>query len=354
MCHARTSWSFVVRADPLCRRQGSALRVIVARHVRQSRLRTGRRDVDHALRRAHPGAVPTPRADRAVWLPWMLRVTWVATAAVGWPAVTSAVSERSDGVDAVASIGVVVAWVAGVVAMAIPATVSLTATRVIVPLAPVAGVGALFGGGDTADGVEMMIVGALASLVAMSGEFGWLFVQASAYGDEERHPLRPPLGFAAAAVLAWIVWAGALIAGPLLLAARAWIPGARRDGRSPFVGTATLPSRWHQLSRRWLVLVPAGLALHDPVVLGETLMLRRSEVAWIRLAPADTDAADLTGPATGHAIEVGTDAARDGSPRSDPAAATRSGDPPHRLPHEPDASRASAARQPARRHLPIG
>ena len=251
--------------------------------------------------------MPTPRADRAVWLPWMLRVTWVATAAVGWPAVTSAVSERSDGVEAVASIGVVVAWVAGVVAMAIPATVSLTATRVIVPLAPVAGVGALFGGGDTADGVEMMIVGALASLVAMSGEFGWLFVQASAYGDEERHPLRPPLGFAAAAVLAWTVWAGALIAGPLLLAARAWIPGAVVTALA-VIGTATLPSRWHQLSRRWLVLVPAGLALHDPVVLGETLMLRRSEVAWIRLARVDTDAADLTGPATGHAIEVGTDA----------------------------------------------
>jgi hypothetical protein len=51
--------------------------------------------------------------------------------------------------------------------------------------------------------------------------------------------------------------------------------------------------------------VPAGLALHDPVVLGETLMLRRSEIASIRLAPVDTNAADLTGPTTGNAIEVG-------------------------------------------------
>ena len=50
-----------------------------------------------ACRRAHPGAVPDARrADRAVWLPWMLRVTWIAIAAVGWPAVTSAVSDRSD------------------------------------------------------------------------------------------------------------------------------------------------------------------------------------------------------------------------------------------------------------------
>ena len=251
--------------------------------------------------------MPKPRADRTVWLPWMLRVTWIATAAVGWPAVTSAVSERSDAVETVATVGVIVAWVAGVVAMAIPATASLTATRVIVPLAPVVGLTTLIGGGDTADGVELVIVGALATLVAMSGEFGWLFVQASAYGDEERHPLRPPFGFAAAAVLAWMVWGGALISGPMLLAARAWIPGAILTAIA-VVGTVTLPSRWHRLSRRWLVLVPAGLALHDPVVLGETLMLRRSEVAWIRLAPADTDAADLTGPATGHALEVGTEA----------------------------------------------
>ena len=58
---------------------------------------------------------------------------------------------------------------------------------------------------------RLVIVGALATLIAMSGELGRLFVQASAYGDEERHPLRPPLGFAIAAVLAWVVWASALV-----------------------------------------------------------------------------------------------------------------------------------------------
>jgi hypothetical protein len=239
------------------------------------------------------------------WLPWMLRGTWIAVAVVGWPAVSSATSGRSDPVETVAAVGVTVGWVIGVGAMAVPATVSLTATRMTVPLAPVIGAVALVAGGDTADGVELVIVGALATLIAMSGELGRVFVQASAYGDEERHPLRPPLGFATAAVLAWMVWAGALIAGPLLLASRAWAPGAVVAVLAA-VTTVTLPRRWHQLSRRWLVLVPAGLALHDPVVLGETLMLRRSEVEHIRLAPADTDAADLTGPAAGNAIEVAT------------------------------------------------
>ena len=35
-------------------------------------------------------------------------------------------------------------------------------------------------------------------------------------------------------------------------------------------------------------------------------MLRRAEVAGLRLAPSDTEALDLTGPATGHAIEIST------------------------------------------------
>jgi hypothetical protein len=241
----------------------------------------------------------------AAWLPWLLRTTWIVAALVGWPAVSAAAHGRSEAVDAVAAAGATVAWVVGVVAMAVPATTSLTATRVVVPLAPFVGLATLLGGGDTAAGVELVIVGTLATLVAMSGEFGKLFVQASAYGDEDRHPLRPPLGLAAVAVVAWVVWAGAVLAGLLLVAARAWIPGAIVTALAIML-TATLPRRWHRLSRRWLVLVPAGLALHDPVVLGETLMLRRSEVASIRLAPVDTDAADLTGPTTGNAIEVRT------------------------------------------------
>jgi hypothetical protein len=235
----------------------------------------------------------------------VLRVTWIAVAWVGWPAVSSALRGRSEAVEAVATVGAAVAWVAGVAAMAVPATVSLTATRVIVPLAPVAGLATLVRDGDPADCIELVIVGSLATLVAMSGELGKLFVQASAYGDEDRHPLRPPLGLAAVAVLAWVVWAGAVLVGPLMLASRAWIAGAFMTAFA-VVATLALPRRWHRLSRRWLVLVPAGLALHDPVVLGETLMLRRSEVARIRLAPVDTDAADLTGPTVGNAIEVGT------------------------------------------------
>jgi hypothetical protein len=70
--------------------------------------------------------------------------------------------------------------------------------------------------------------------------------------------------------------------------------------------TWLLGTRFHRMSCRWLVLVPAGVVVHDAVVLGETLMVQRTNVAVGRLALADTEAADLTGPAAGHAIDLAT------------------------------------------------
>jgi hypothetical protein len=42
------------------------------------------------------------------------------------------------------------------------------------------------------------------------------------------------------------------------------------------------------------------------VVLADTFPLRRNQLAVLSLAPAGTEAADLTGPASGYAVEVTT------------------------------------------------
>ena len=52
------------------------------------------------------------------------------------------------------------------------------------------------------------------------------------------------------------------------------------------------------------MLVPAGVVIHDPLVLAETVMLRRHDVAGVALATVDTAAADLSGPAGGHLLEI--------------------------------------------------
>jgi hypothetical protein len=139
----------------------------------------------------------------------------------------------------------------------------------------------------------------------MSAEFGRQWVQASAYGDEERFPLRFPVGAGLAAIVAWALWAPAMIAGPLLLAARSWIAGAVLCVLA-VGGVVFLGPRWHRLSMRWFVLVPAGVVVRDPVVLADTFPLRTAQIASIGLATADTEAADLTGPASGYAVEIAT------------------------------------------------
>lgn len=238
-------------------------------------------------------------------VPWLVRLAWIAVLAVGGEAVDGATAERSNAVSAVARIGGVGWWVLGVAAMAIPAVVSLTATRLIVPLAvPAAGL-AWSTGAEPVEGALFFGVAALTSVMAFSGEFGRTFVQASAYGDEDRHLLRPPAAYAFVAALTWAIWATCLIAGPLLLASHGWALGTILTALGAAGALWGWP-RWHRLSRRWFVVVPVGIVVHDHLVLAETLMLRRQEIDRIRLAPADTEAADLTGPAAGHAVEIAT------------------------------------------------
>ena len=105
--------------------------------------------------------------------------------------------------------------------------------------------------------------------------------------------------------MTWALWAPALVAGPLLIAARSWIAGAVLCALA-VGGVVLLGPRWHRLSMRWFVLVPAGVVVHDPVVLADTFPLRTAQISSIGLAVADTEAADLTGPASGYALEIAT------------------------------------------------
>lgn len=248
--------------------------------------------------RREVAAVPGGR-----WMPWALRLAWIATGVAGSSALADVVVDRSRAAELVVTWAGATGWILGVAAMAVPATLALTMSRVVVPLAVAAAVATLVTGAPATSGAVFLGVALATTAVVFSGEIGRAFVQASAYGNEERFLLRPPLGFAVAAVIAWVVWAGLLVVGIVLLAASLWWAGVPLAVVAVAAGVV-LGRRWHLLSRRWLVFVPAGLVLHDRVVLGETLMLRRSQLARLHLAPADTEALDLTGPATGHAVEM--------------------------------------------------
>ena len=189
--------------------------------------------------------------------------------------------------------------------MAVPAVLSLTATRAIVPLSVPVAASTWVGGAGVVDGALFVISAVIVSFTVGTSAFGRAFVQASAYGDEDRYLLRPPLAFAAASIVTWLVCAGLATAAAVAVASGRTV-AAVACAALALAGGAFFAPRWHRASRRWLVLVPAGLVIHDPVTLAETLMLRRQNVASLGLALAGTDAFDLTGPAPGHAIEIRT------------------------------------------------
>ena len=238
-------------------------------------------------------------------LPWVARVAWVLVAVVGGAALDAAVDGRSSAVRWTTAIGGWSLFAVVAVSLLIPSVRSLTATRLGSPLVPVAAVVAGIAGASGTEVALLAIPAMIAVAAIFSAEFGRWMVQASAYGDEDRFPLRSPVPAGTAAVISWILWAAAIISGPLLLAARNLIVGIPVTIVAAATTVLLLP-RWHKMSRRWLVLVPAGLVVHDPVVLADTLMVRTGQLLGMGLARADTQAADLTGPASGYAVQIDT------------------------------------------------
>jgi hypothetical protein len=196
------------------------------------------------------------------------------------------------------------AWGVGLVALLVPSTSGLTAVRAIAPAAPLVAVGAALGDAGGPAAVVAVSLALAAALLAFTAEVGKAFVQGSAYGDERRHLLRPPGTLVLGPLeLLWVVMAVGVAAGPLLLAAGEWVVGAVVT----VVGlplAALLLRRFHRLTRRWLVLVPAGLVVHDSLALAENAMVRTGAVRAIVPATADTEAFDLTVRALGPALEV--------------------------------------------------
>lgn len=188
-------------------------------------------------------------------------------------------------------------------AMVARGAAALTVSRLVIPLSVPALLLAWIAGGETVWCAVALALAVVAVLLVSSAEVGEAMVQGGAYGQEERFPLRPPAAVLLPMVLSWSVWAAAVLSAVALLADRRWLPGLVVAAAAAVLSWL-LPRRFHRLSRRWLVLVPAGLVVHDHLVLGETLMVQRPNVSLARLALADTQAADLTGPAAGHAVEV--------------------------------------------------
>lgn len=224
---------------------------------------------------------------------WATRVSWLVTAVV--------VSFALDDGAALSAWWVVAAAV--LVALVVCGPLALTIVRMVAPTALAVAVAVLVTGSNSVLGVAAVASALLATLTAFQAETGEAVVQMSAYGAEQRLPLRVPAAMQPLMVASWLLWCAMVIVGALLVADDRHAAGITLL----VIGAAlTWPvvRRLHRFATRWLVSVPAGVVVHDSVVLGETLLVLRPNVAAAHLALADTRATDLTGPAAGHAVEL--------------------------------------------------
>lgn len=225
---------------------------------------------------------------------WPLEAPWVLLAVLATGPLADALVDQGTATVAVVSLLVGVAWTAALVAMLVPRSAGLTVVRLVVPAAVVAlGAAAAVGDDRSALDVLALLAAAVATVVVLAPWTIDAFVDGSSYGPERRLALRTPLPVLLVALATWAATLAGAVAGPLLLAAGRWLPGA--VALAVGAPVAALGARaLHQLSRRWLVLVPTGMVLHDQLTMPEPQLFLRQTMA--RLGPALVDAPDADEP----------------------------------------------------------
>lgn len=146
-------------------------------------------------------------------------------------------------------------------------------------------------------------IGVAILLLSFNADIGNEFVQASAYGDEKRFLLRPPVALVTPVVIASTILIIVTICAPLLLAAKNLPIGLACTATSA-LSIWFLARRIHQLSRRWFVFVPAGFVVHDETLLGTNLMIRKQDLINLQFAERNSQAADLTAVTWGVPLEL--------------------------------------------------
>ena len=227
-----------------------------------------------------------------------LRVGWLAIAVL--PQSLSA----SNGASSASTVGFWLAWGIWVIvalAVLVPHPLSLVTVRLLAPLL------ALHTGATVLEEstlrwstVLALLLMVAVSATAFSARYGSVHAQAAAYGHERRHLLRPPMAVLAPLALVWLV-----VAALGAVAMRGEQLAVSLSATALFIALAIfMLRRALVLSRRWLVFVPAGIAVHDPLLLRDTFMVRNHDVRALRDAASNTEALDVTGTTWGTPLEL--------------------------------------------------
>lgn len=223
---------------------------------------------------------------------WCARLAWVVLPVTMGAALSDALDSWSTAPARVATVLLWAAWALGLIALLAPRPWGLTCVRVLAPVAVAVAVLAAWSAGGAAAGVA---VGSslIAAAFTLAAPVASAAANSAAYGDEERFPLRiPPSLFLAPVPLAVGLIAAGLATGPLLLANAHVVAGIVVTVVGVPVALV-LARSLHSLSQRWLVLVPAGIVVADPLTLADPVLMRRENVAVVERAPRTLPGASI-------------------------------------------------------------
>lgn len=236
--------------------------------------------------------------------PWLIRLAWLVVPFAVGPAFSTALDATSDPVQTLVSVSAWTVWGLGLLATLVPRALSLTVVRVSAPGILAAAIWAAVRTGLSIGDLVAVAWATLTTIAALAPNTTDAFVDGSSYGPERRLALRVPGPLLLGPLeLTWAALVAGVATGPLLIAT-----GNRSVGG--FVLIVGCPVAFaaarsiHSLSRRWVVFVPAGMVLHDPLTITDPVLFRSQIVRRLSAAVTGTDAPDLTMGSLGLALEL--------------------------------------------------
>ncbi len=213
-----------------------------------------------------------------IWL-WCARAAWAVLPLSAGSALADALDDWSTGPARVAAVLMWAAWTCGLVALIAPRPWGVTLLRVVAPAALGCAIATAWSTSGTSAALAITSA-AVAAVLALSAPVAEAGANAMAYGDERRFPLRIPTPLLLGPVpIAVALVIASVATGPLLLADAKIVAGVLAVVVAVPITIVAVRSL-HALARRWLVLVPAGVVVADPLTLAEpTLMMRRDVVS---------------------------------------------------------------------------
>jgi hypothetical protein len=215
---------------------------------------------------------------------WTARVAWIVLPFTTGAAFNDVLRPWSRAPQTVAEVLVWAAWFAGLVALLAPRPWGFTILRVAAPYTVAIAIASAWSAPAPVSALGIATA-SVAMVTALSSAIAHACAASTAYGPEQRFPLRVPVPLLAGPLPLAAALIGAGIAtGPLLLANGSILAGivALVIG-APVV--AALVRSVSALDHRWLVLVPAGLVVVDPLTFPDPVLLPREHIRSLGLAP---------------------------------------------------------------------